>query len=64
MIMLNWLIDCFDSLYSLTKTGAEQYAEKNKFMLSGYYKSQGGSDISLNAMNIPRGSVRGLQQVE
>lgn len=49
---------CYDSLYTLTKTGAEKYTEKNKFMLAGFYKSEGGSDISLNAMNIPRGSVR------
>jgi len=48
---------CYDSLYTLTKTGAEQYTEKNKFLLSGYYKSQSGSEISLNALNIPQGSV-------
>jgi len=49
---------CFDSLYTLTKTGAEQYAEKNKFLISGYYKSQSGSEISLNALNVPQGSVK------
>ena len=48
---------CFDSLYTLTKTGAEQFAEKNKFLISGYYKSQSGSEISLNALNVPQGSV-------
>lgn len=48
---------CYDSLYSLTKTGAQQFAEKNKFLISGYYKSQSGSEISLNALNIPQGSV-------
>ena len=48
---------CYDSLYTLTKTGAEQYAEKNKFLISGYYKSQSGSEISLNALNVPQGSV-------
>ncbi len=47
----------YDSLYTLTKTGAEQYAEKNKFLISGYYKSQSGSEISLNALNVPQGSV-------
>jgi cell surface protein SprA len=53
------LIDkyCYDSLYTLTKTGAQQFAEKNKFLISGYYKSQSGSEISLNALNIPQGSV-------
>ncbi|RLD50649.1 MAG: cell surface protein SprA, partial [Bacteroidetes bacterium] len=47
----------YDSLYTLTKTGAQQYAEKNKFLISGYYKSQSGSEISLNALNVPQGSV-------
>jgi cell surface protein SprA len=47
----------YDSLYTLTKTGAQQYAEKNKYLISGYYKSQSGSEISLNALNVPPGSV-------
>jgi len=47
----------YDSLYTLTKTGAEQYPEKNKYILEGMYKSQSGSDISLNALNVPQGSV-------
>lgn len=49
---------CYDSLYTLTKTGAQQYAEKNKFLIEGFYKSSSGSEISLNALNIPQGSVR------
>ncbi|MCD4698184.1 MAG: cell surface protein SprA, partial [Bacteroidales bacterium] len=48
---------CYDSLYTLTKTGAEQFADKNKFLISGYYKSQSGSEISLNALNVPQESV-------
>lgn len=48
----------FDSLYTLTKTGAEQFPDKNKFFLEGYYKSQSGSEISLNALNVPQGSVK------
>ena len=48
----------FDSLYTLTKTGAEQFPDKNKYIIEGYYKSQSGSSISLNAMNVPRGSVK------
>ncbi len=48
----------FDSLYTETKTQAEQYADKNKYLLEGSYKSQSGSTISLNAMNIPPGSVK------
>ncbi|VAW29014.1 hypothetical protein MNBD_BACTEROID07-1896, partial [hydrothermal vent metagenome] len=48
----------FDSLYTLTKTGAEQFPDKNKYIIEGYYKSQSGADISLNAMNVPPGSVK------
>ena len=47
----------FDSLYSMTKTAAEQFSEKNKFSLRGYYSSQSGSEISLNVMNVAQGSV-------
>ena len=47
----------FDSLYSMTKTSAEQFSEKNKFSLQGYYSSQSGSEISLNTMNVAQGSV-------
>ena len=58
----------YDSLYTLTKTSAEQYSEKNKFSLRGYYSSQSGSEISLNAMNVAQGSVTvtagGVQLVE
>ncbi|MBR7022224.1 MAG: cell surface protein SprA [Bacteroidales bacterium] len=58
----------FDSLYTMTKTSAEQYSEKNKFSLKGYYSSQSGSEISLNAMNVAQGSVTvtagGVQLVE
>ena len=49
---------CFDSLYSMTKTMARQYPDKNKFVLDGFYKSTAGSEISLNALNVPQGSVR------
>jgi len=47
----------FDSLYTLTKAGAEQFPDKNRFLLEGMYSSSGGSDISLNALNVPQGSV-------
>ena len=47
----------YDSLYTMTKTSAEQYSEKNKFTLKGHYSSQSGSEISLNAMNVAQGSV-------
>ncbi|MEE1322866.1 MAG: cell surface protein SprA, partial [Bacteroidales bacterium] len=49
---------CFDSLYTLTLSQAKQYPDKNKFYLEGRYKSSSGSEISLNAMNIPQGSVK------
>ena len=47
----------YDSLYTLTKTGAEQYPDKNKFLLEGIYKSSSSNEISLNALNVPQGSV-------
>ncbi|MCK4570093.1 MAG: cell surface protein SprA, partial [Bacteroidales bacterium] len=49
---------CYDSLYTLTKTGAEQFPDKNKYIMEGFYQSSSGSEISLNAFNVPRGSVR------
>ncbi|WP_430935689.1 cell surface protein SprA [Saccharicrinis sp. 156] len=47
----------YQSLYDSTQTLATQEAEKNKFRLAGSYKSSSGSEISLNAQNIPQGSV-------
>jgi cell surface protein SprA len=48
----------YDSLYTLTKSGAEQYPEKNKFILEGFFKSASNNEISLNAFNVPQGSVK------
>ncbi len=48
----------YDSLYTMTKSGAEQFPDKNKFILEGMYSSSGGADISLNALNVPQGSVK------
>lgn len=48
---------CYDSLYTMTKTQAQQYPEKNKFVLEGYYQASSGGEISLNALNVPEGSV-------
>ena len=48
----------YDSLYTLTKSGAQQYPDKNRYLIEGQYKSQSGSEISLNALNVPQGSVR------
>ncbi len=50
-------IYAYDSLYSLTKTIAQQYSNKNKFYLEGRYKSSYGADISLGAYNVSEGSV-------
>jgi len=47
----------FQALYDSTQYKAEQITSKNKYTLSGSYKSAGGSDIYLNAFNIPEGSV-------
>ena len=49
---------CFDSLYTTTKSQARQYPDKNKFVIDGFYKSTTGSEISLNALNVPQGSVK------
>ncbi len=47
----------FQALYDSTLTKARQIADKNKFIISGTYKSAGGSEIFLNAPNIPKGAV-------
>jgi cell surface protein SprA len=47
----------FQSLYDETQVIAEQDASKNKYKLKGRFKSSSGSEISLNAMNVPQGSV-------
>jgi cell surface protein SprA len=48
----------FQELYDSTQSTAQQIAEKNKFKLKGKYKSSGGSEIPLNAIDIPQGSVK------
>lgn len=48
----------YDSLYSMTKVGAQQYPSQNKFTLEGMYKSSSSNEISLNALNVPQGSVK------
>lgn len=47
----------FMELYDSTHTQAEQIADKNKFILAGTYRSSVSSEIPLNAMNVPQGSV-------
>ena len=48
----------FQELYDSTLVVAQEMSEKNKFTLTGKYKGTSGSEIRLNAMNIPRGSVK------
>lgn len=49
---------CFDSLYTLTRSQAQQYTEKNKYYLEGRYRSSSsGGEISLGTVNVPQGSV-------
>jgi cell surface protein SprA len=47
----------FQELYDTTLTYARLVAEKNKFLLRGEYRSASSSEISLNTINIPQGSV-------
>jgi len=47
----------YNELYDSTLVVARQFADKNKFILSGEYQASSGSQIRLNAMNVPRGSV-------
>lgn len=47
---------CFDSLYTMTRTLAQQYADKNKFYLEGYFSSTVSGEISLG-YSVSPGSV-------
>lgn len=48
----------YQELYDSTLIVAQEYSEKNKFRLTGEYSgSASASEIKLNAMNVPRGSV-------
>ena len=48
----------FNSLYSTTKTQAQQDgAQQNKFQLAGRYKASSTGGIPIGAFNVPRGSV-------
>ena len=47
----------YQELYDSTIVVARQFADKNKFVLEGEYMASSGSQIRLNAMNVPRGSV-------
>ena len=47
----------YSSLYNSSKTIALQSSEKNKFQITGKYKSSSSSGIPIGAYNVPRGSV-------
>ncbi|MDE7396380.1 MAG: cell surface protein SprA, partial [Muribaculum sp.] len=47
----------YKELYDSTLVVAKQIADKNKFVMVGEYVASSGSQIRLNAMNVPRGSV-------
>ena len=48
----------FQELYDSTRTIARQHPEKNKFRLTGEYRGSSGTEINLNAYNVPPGSVK------
>jgi cell surface protein SprA len=47
----------YNELYDSTQVKARQFADKNKFRITGSYKSTSASEIILNATDIPEGSV-------
>ncbi len=47
----------YTELYDSTLIVARQFADKNKFVITGEYQASAGSQIRLDAMNVPRGSV-------
>ena len=47
----------FQELYDSTKTAATFIQGKNRFKIKGTYRSSSGSEIALNALNIPQGAV-------
>ena len=58
----------YQQLYDSTKTAAQFLPELNRFRLKGSYRSASSDVISLNAVNIPQGSVSvtagGVQLIE
>ncbi|MBK9282913.1 MAG: cell surface protein SprA [Sphingobacteriaceae bacterium] len=47
----------FKELYDSTRTAATFIQEKNRYKIKGSYRSASGSEIALNALNIPQGAV-------
>lgn len=48
----------YQELYDSTKWLAQQVVLKNKFFLRGSFQSSTNNEISLNAFNVPQGSVK------
>ncbi len=48
----------FDSLYTMTKTMAQQITNKNKFYIEGSYRSSYGSEFRIPTTNVAQGSVK------
>ncbi len=48
----------FQELYDSTRFKAQNETQLNKFLIKGQFKSSSSSEISLNAFNIPKGSVK------
>jgi len=48
----------YNELYDSTLFLAQEFQEKNRYVIKGSYKSSVASEISLGAFNIPPGSVR------
>ena len=47
----------FKELYDSTRTSASFIQDKNRYKIKGSYRSASGSEIALNALNIPQGAV-------
>jgi cell surface protein SprA len=48
----------YPMLYDSTVTRAREYPDRNRFAIRGSYKTSASNEISLNAFNVPRGSIR------
>lgn len=48
----------FNELYQYTQSEVQNtYQQKDKYLIKGYFKSEGGGGIPLGAFNVPQGSV-------
>lgn len=47
----------FNELYDSTRVIASNIQSKNRYKIKGSYRSSSGSEIALNALNIPQGAV-------